>query len=221
MPRGDDSTAGCFRDRFCQCSGPSRRLWAPTSRPSNRCQFPGSGRGDRIAVPSFHWSHRPVLPARDHGLRRRSTGLRRRRRPRCLSGTGHGSGARKGTGRFAIPTPLRREGGEPPVPQHAEGDRQTTVRGCDRTGRPELYGLRYGRRGGRLQQRRLSRPLRDQLRLQHPVPEQWQRNLHGCHTSGRRAGWRMEHERGLRGLRQGWLSRPVCGTLPRLHGPRE
>ncbi len=63
------------------------------------------------------------------------------------------------------------------------------------------YGMGVDRR--RLRQRRVHGPLRDELRRQHPVPQQRRRHFHGRHGEGgsRRLG--MVDERRLRGLRRG------------------
>ncbi len=64
--------------------------------------------------------------------------------------------------------------------QNADG----TLRRRHREGRPHRHAaepLRHGRRGGRLRQRRLPGPLRDELRRQHAVPQQRRRHLHRRH----------------------------------------
>ena len=70
--------------------------------------------------------------------------------------------------------------------------------------------LRHGLRLCRLQQRRLSRYLRDQSGPQSPVPEQRGRHFYQRHAGSRSGRSQVEHECSLRRLRPGWPSGSLC-----------
>ena len=75
--------------------------------------------------------------------------------------------------------------------------------------------LGHGCGGRRFRQRRPDRSLRDLLRTEPPLSEQWRRHVHRRHRQGRRRRSALVHRRGLRRLRRRRLARSVRRQLRR------
>ena len=85
-----------------------------------------------------------------------------------------------------------------------------------RQGRSCKSLLRHGRRGWRLQQRRLARHLRNLPGRKCSLPQQWRRNIQRRHREGRRGRWALVYRRSFRRLRRRRLRRPDGGQLRRV-----
>ena len=148
-----------------------RTCGSPTSR-----QTPASTSRSQLR-------HVEQVPGRDHGRRRGPARLRQRRPPGHVLHERREDRRPDADGQTA--RQVRCEVLEPPLSPEAGRH----VRRRHREGRSHRHAaelLRHGRRGRRLRQRRLRRPLRHQLRRQHALSQQRQRHVHRRHRPRRR-----------------------------------
>ena len=159
---------------------------------------------ERAGIRFVHRSGPPrqVLPAGDHGRRRRALRHGQRRRPRPVSRPE----------RQPL-SPADKPAGNRLYRNRGDGtfDDVTAGSGAD------VRGLRDGRRRRRLRQRRqTSTCYVTNSRRQHPAQGRRPRPLHRRHGQGRRRQLRLEHERRVSRLRRRRLARSLRRALSEL-----
>ena len=229
--------------RLATCCCCSSRRWpaAATSEPAadrrfgragfsaSECRQPGRRRtaGRRVVHRSrtrerhrlrpLQRHDRPVLPAGNHGARRRALRLRQRRRPRRLPGAGSDARHRHAADAPAA-WPARGSVVSQRSPDEARWHARASLHRCHQEQRHHHPRLRHGRGSRRHRQRRLDRSVSPRIRQKPDVPQQRQRHLHGCVPilRDRRPVVVGRVSRIFR-LRSGRTARSVRRQLPELH----